>query len=230
MITPAQRAEIRRLNSGEHWKLGTIAAELGLHHETVRAAVECEAKGVRRGVCRPSALDLSAAAHRQGRRAGRRGGAPWLGRWRDVALVFHRPLRCSDVAALRWTDVALSAGDDIVAVTVRGSKMNPVADGGDVRQLAGGCSAALRRPTRRRSRREVVGHRTRGEPNQPPVRGRMRGRRPRKRRTPHSGRVGLAVELGGARASTRDGQRAGGWKTRSWLRATRPASALATAR
>ena len=57
MITPAQRAEIRRLYYGEHWKLGTIAAELGLHRETVRAAVECEAGGVRRGVCRPSALD-----------------------------------------------------------------------------------------------------------------------------------------------------------------------------
>ena len=26
MITPAQRAEIRRLYYGEHWKLGTIAA------------------------------------------------------------------------------------------------------------------------------------------------------------------------------------------------------------
>ena len=37
MITPAQRAEIRRLFYGEHWKVGTIAAQLGLHHETVRA-------------------------------------------------------------------------------------------------------------------------------------------------------------------------------------------------
>ena len=26
MITPAQRAEIRRLSFGEHWKIGTIAA------------------------------------------------------------------------------------------------------------------------------------------------------------------------------------------------------------
>ena len=40
MITPAQRAEIRHLYYGEHWKLGTIAAQLGLHRETVRAAVE----------------------------------------------------------------------------------------------------------------------------------------------------------------------------------------------
>ena len=57
MITPAQRAEIRRLYYGEHWKMGTIAVQLGLHRETVRAAVEHEAGGVGRGVCRPSALD-----------------------------------------------------------------------------------------------------------------------------------------------------------------------------
>ena len=50
MITPAQRAEIRRLYYGEHWKLGTIAAQLGLHRETVRAAVEHESGAGRRGV------------------------------------------------------------------------------------------------------------------------------------------------------------------------------------
>ena len=32
MITPAQHAEIRRLYFGEHWKIGTIAAALGVHH------------------------------------------------------------------------------------------------------------------------------------------------------------------------------------------------------
>ena len=57
MITPAQRAEIRRLYFGEHWKIGTIAAALGVHHETVRAALQHETGGVRRGVSRPSALD-----------------------------------------------------------------------------------------------------------------------------------------------------------------------------
>ena len=57
MITPAQRAEIRRLYYGEHWKLGTIAAELGLHRETVRAAVEREPGAGRPGLYRPSALD-----------------------------------------------------------------------------------------------------------------------------------------------------------------------------
>ena len=47
MITPAQRAEIRRLYFSEQWKVGTIAAQLGLHRETVRAAVERESPGVR---------------------------------------------------------------------------------------------------------------------------------------------------------------------------------------
>ena len=57
MITPAQRAEIRRLSFGEHWTIGTIAAALGVHHETVRAALQHETGGLRRGVSRPSALD-----------------------------------------------------------------------------------------------------------------------------------------------------------------------------
>ena len=47
MITPAQRAEIRRLYFGEHWKVGTIAAALGVHHETVRAALQHETGGRR---------------------------------------------------------------------------------------------------------------------------------------------------------------------------------------
>ena len=39
MITPEQHAEIRRLYYGEHWKVGTIAAALAVHHDTVRAAI-----------------------------------------------------------------------------------------------------------------------------------------------------------------------------------------------
>ncbi len=42
MITPEQKANIRRLFHGEHWKIGTIASELGLHSDTVRAALESE--------------------------------------------------------------------------------------------------------------------------------------------------------------------------------------------
>jgi transposase len=57
MITPEQHAEIRRLYYGEHWKVGTIAAALGVHHDTVRAAIANDTQGVRRGTCRPTALD-----------------------------------------------------------------------------------------------------------------------------------------------------------------------------
>jgi transposase len=40
MISAEQRARIRRLYYAEHWKVGTIASELGLHHETVRNAIK----------------------------------------------------------------------------------------------------------------------------------------------------------------------------------------------
>ena len=57
MITPAQRAEIRRLYYAEHWKIGTIATQLGLHRETVRAAVERESPDVPPSVWRSSIID-----------------------------------------------------------------------------------------------------------------------------------------------------------------------------
>jgi transposase len=57
MITPEQHAEIRRLYYGEHWTVGTIAAALGVHHETVRAAIVNDTQGVRRGTCRTTQLD-----------------------------------------------------------------------------------------------------------------------------------------------------------------------------
>jgi transposase len=57
MITPEQHAEIRRLYYGEHWKVGTIAAALGVHHETVRAALVDDTQAMRRGTCRITQLD-----------------------------------------------------------------------------------------------------------------------------------------------------------------------------
>ena len=57
MITPEQYAEIRRLYYGEHWKVGTIAAALGVHHDTVRAAIVNDTQGLRRGTCRATMLD-----------------------------------------------------------------------------------------------------------------------------------------------------------------------------
>lgn len=56
MITEAQRAEIRRLFYAEHWRIGTIASELGLHTTTVRAALET-ARFNRRTIVRKSRLD-----------------------------------------------------------------------------------------------------------------------------------------------------------------------------
>lgn len=42
MISADVRARIRRLFYAEHWKIGTIAAELGVHRDTVALAVEVE--------------------------------------------------------------------------------------------------------------------------------------------------------------------------------------------
>ncbi len=41
-ISPEQHARIRRLFFGEHWKVGTIATELGVHPDTVKRAIEAE--------------------------------------------------------------------------------------------------------------------------------------------------------------------------------------------
>jgi transposase len=57
MITPAQHAEIRRLYFGEHWKVGTIVTNLGVHADTVRAAIALDTRVVRQPACRRSILD-----------------------------------------------------------------------------------------------------------------------------------------------------------------------------
>src|SRR5437867_3515380 len=57
MIPPELYAKIRRLFFAEHWRFNTIAAQLGVHHDTVRRAVESE-RFIRPGTqVRPSALD-----------------------------------------------------------------------------------------------------------------------------------------------------------------------------
>ncbi|MEM9692223.1 MAG: hypothetical protein AAGA56_06750 [Myxococcota bacterium] len=56
MIDPKLKTEIRRLYFAEDWKVGTIATELGIHHDTVRRAIILD-RFVRRGVVRPSQLD-----------------------------------------------------------------------------------------------------------------------------------------------------------------------------
>jgi transposase len=57
MSDPELYARIRRLFFAEHWKVGTIAAQLGVHHDTVRAAVEAERFVHAHRPVRPSILD-----------------------------------------------------------------------------------------------------------------------------------------------------------------------------
>ena len=47
-IDAAKEAEIRRLHFAEHWKVGTIVTQLGLHHECVERVL-CLGKGARSG-------------------------------------------------------------------------------------------------------------------------------------------------------------------------------------
>ncbi len=56
MISEAQRAAIRRLFYAEHWRIGTIASELSLHPNTVRATLET-VRFNQRTLVRASALD-----------------------------------------------------------------------------------------------------------------------------------------------------------------------------
>jgi IS30 family transposase len=57
MISPEQRVEIRRLFYAEHWRVGTIATHLGVHHTTIQQAIERD-RFVRHGPqIRPSMLD-----------------------------------------------------------------------------------------------------------------------------------------------------------------------------
>jgi transposase len=55
MIPPELVVEIRRLFYAEHWKIGTIASELGVHYDTVKRALEAER--FRRGSSRKTKLE-----------------------------------------------------------------------------------------------------------------------------------------------------------------------------
>lgn len=56
MISPEIRAQIRRYYYAEHWKVGTIAQELGVHPDAVRNALELQLLGGAQPV-RPSMVD-----------------------------------------------------------------------------------------------------------------------------------------------------------------------------
>ena len=57
MIDDATRAEVRRLFFAEHWKIGTIAAQHGLHHGTVKAALGLVDPPKTKGTSRPTKID-----------------------------------------------------------------------------------------------------------------------------------------------------------------------------
>jgi transposase len=57
MISEDLRARIRRLFFAEHWKIGTIATELGLHRDTVALAVEASRFATARFQSRAMLLD-----------------------------------------------------------------------------------------------------------------------------------------------------------------------------
>jgi transposase len=57
VIAPDLRARIRRLFFAEHWRVGTIAGELGVHHDTVRRAIEADRFIRSDALVRPSMLD-----------------------------------------------------------------------------------------------------------------------------------------------------------------------------
>jgi transposase len=56
MISPETRAQIRRYFYAEHWKVGTIAHELGVHPDAVRNAIEAQRLGGAQPL-RPSMVD-----------------------------------------------------------------------------------------------------------------------------------------------------------------------------
>jgi transposase len=57
MIDAELFARIRRLFFAEHWKVGTIVAELGVHHDTVERAIESDRFVRTQRQLRPSLLD-----------------------------------------------------------------------------------------------------------------------------------------------------------------------------
>ena len=57
MISAELRAKIRRLYYAEHWKVGTIASELGVHEDTVKLAIESDRFAPRARPVRATLLD-----------------------------------------------------------------------------------------------------------------------------------------------------------------------------
>ena len=93
MVTPEQHAEIRRLYYGEHWKVGTIAAALGVHHDTVRAALVRHPRDVAWDVSHHPARSVFALPARHARALSPAGEGPRvcrIGRATATATVYRR--------------------------------------------------------------------------------------------------------------------------------------------
>ena len=56
MISKETNAQIRRYFYAEHWKIGTIAHQLGVHPDTVRKAIEAERFHSTQHCGRPSSI------------------------------------------------------------------------------------------------------------------------------------------------------------------------------
>ena len=157
----------------EGFRRTAAAAGAPAHHSLARGLTAEECDAVLAACCRRRRTGSGLEREETAMRRGLIDGA-------IVALLFHGALRRSEVAALRWADVDLS-GDDDVVVTVRRSKTNPAGDRADVRRLVGGCAAAVRRLHAATSPTPTeANHRPGRPPDQPPVRGRLRRRRPRR--------------------------------------------------
>ena len=176
-----------------------------------------------RGQARPfSAADLAAVLatcplpRRRGRGVESDQVAAARGRTDAViaGLLFMGGMRRSEVAALRWADVADAGDADGILVTIRRSKTNQEGETNDVRFVKNGVARAirtLRAVTSPAPADHVV-----------PLSAQMIGLRftvaalvagVERRVTAHSGRVGLASELTSRGASTTDVMLAGNWKT-----------------
>ena len=57
MITPEVHARIRQLFFAEHWRIGTIATELGVHRDAVRRVIDTDSFVRSASLVRPSMLD-----------------------------------------------------------------------------------------------------------------------------------------------------------------------------
>ena len=131
-----------------------------------------------------------------------------------AGLLFMGGLRRSEVATLRWADVADAGDADGILVTVRRSKTNQDGETNDGRYLKDGAARAVR------SLRSAAAPAPAGRVV--PLSAQMIGLRftaaaeaagLERRVTAHSGRVGLASELTSRGASTTDVMLAGNWKT-----------------